>query len=99
MAEALKVNRRGEFAAGRVAADGGGLSASSRQLLRIRSGFGDFLHDVRVEMKQVNWPSRSDVWSTTIVVIVTVAFFAVFFSLTDTLLTRAANWLFHFVSH
>ena len=30
-------------------------------------------------MKQVNWPSRSDVWSTTVVVVVTVAFFAVFF--------------------
>ena len=37
-----------------------------------------FLHEVRVEMKQVNWPSRADVMSTTIVVIVTVAFFAVF---------------------
>ncbi len=32
---------------------------------------GTFLHDVRIEMKQVNWPSRLDVWSTTIVVIVT----------------------------
>ena len=34
-----------------------------------------FLHDVRVEMRQVNWPSREDVMSTTIVVTVTVAFF------------------------
>ncbi|MGB0035206.1 MAG: preprotein translocase subunit SecE [Candidatus Acidiferrales bacterium] len=42
-----------------------------------------FLHDVRVEMRQVNWPSRQDVWSTTIVVIVTVAFFGVFFFLVD----------------
>jgi len=58
-----------------------------------------FLHDVRVEMKQVNWPSRSDVISTTAVVVVTVAFFAVFFALTDTILTHAANWLFHIASH
>jgi preprotein translocase subunit SecE len=42
-----------------------------------------FIHEVRVEMKQVNWPSRSDVWSTTIVVTVTVAFFGVFFFLVD----------------
>ena len=42
-----------------------------------------FLHDVRVEMRQVNWPSRQDVWSTTIVVIVTVAFFGTYFAITD----------------
>ena len=42
-----------------------------------------FLHDVRVEMRQVNWPSRFDVWSTTIVVTVTVAFFGVYFWFTD----------------
>ena len=34
-------------------------------------------------MRQVNWPSRFDVWSTTIVVTVTVAFFGVYFWLTD----------------
>jgi len=37
--------------------------------------------------------------STTAVVVVTVAFFAVFFALTDTILTHAANWLFHIASH
>jgi len=46
---------------------------------RLRS----FLHDVRVEMKQVNWPSRADVISTTVVVTVTVAFFGVYFFLVD----------------
>ena len=60
---------------------------------RLRS----FFHDVRVEMKQVNWPSRLDVWSTTIVVIVTVAFFALFFFFTDSLLSKAEDWLFHVV--
>jgi len=42
-----------------------------------------FFHDVRVEMRHVNWPSRADVISTTIVVTVTVAFFGVYFFLTD----------------
>src|SRR2546427_8573381 len=37
----------------------------------------EFLHDVRVEMKQVTWPSREDVVATTWVVIATVAFFGV----------------------
>ena len=38
-----------------------------------------FLHEVRVEMRQVTWPSRDDVMSTTAVVIVAVAFFALYF--------------------
>ena len=58
---------------------------------RVRS----FLHDVRVEMKQVNWPSRVDVWSTTIVVTVTVAFFGAYFGLTDWFFTH----LYYFVSN
>jgi preprotein translocase subunit SecE len=58
-----------------------------------------FLHDVRVEMRQVNWPSRQDVWSTTIVVIVTVGFFAAYFFVTDSVLSKAEGWLFHIVKH
>jgi preprotein translocase subunit SecE len=46
---------------------------------RLRS----FLHDVRVEMRQVNWPSPPEVVSTTVVVVVTVAFFGVFFYVVD----------------
>jgi preprotein translocase subunit SecE len=43
----------------------------------------EFLHDVRVEMKQITWPSREDVISTTWVVIATVAFFGVFLEIVD----------------
>jgi preprotein translocase subunit SecE len=45
----------------------------------------EFLHDVRVEMKQVTWPSREDVISTTTVVIATVAFFGVFLAIVEKL--------------
>jgi preprotein translocase subunit SecE len=45
----------------------------------------EFLHDVRVEMKQVTWPSREDVISTTWVVIATVAFFGVYLEIVDKL--------------
>jgi preprotein translocase subunit SecE len=51
-----------------------------------------FFHEVRVEMKLVNWPSWEDVKSTTTVVIVTVAFFAVYFLLTDTIFSRWKAW-------
>ena len=42
-----------------------------------------FLHDVRVEMKKVTWPTRDDVFSTTGVVIATVFFFGVFLAAVD----------------
>jgi len=48
-------------------------------------GTKEFLHDVRVEMKQVTWPSREDVISTTGVVIATVAFFGVFLAVVEKL--------------
>jgi len=48
-------------------------------------GTREFLHDVRVEMKQVTWPSREDVISTTTVVIATVAFFGVFLAIVEKL--------------
>jgi len=34
-----------------------------------------FYHDVILEMKKVAWPVRSQVWSTTIVVLIAVVFF------------------------
>ena len=78
MAQAAKLNREEDRASSqRIFPDGAG----GESFASIRSGCGSFLHDVRVEMKQVNWPSRLDVWSTTIVVIVTVAFFACSFFL------------------
>ncbi len=45
--------------------------------------FRQFLHEVRVEMKQVTWPTRDDVVSTTVVVMATVAFFGLYFFLVD----------------
>ena len=42
-----------------------------------------FLHETRVEMRGVTWPSRSEMVSTTIVVILTTAFFALFLWLVD----------------
>jgi preprotein translocase subunit SecE len=54
----------------------------------------DFLHDVRVEMKQVTWPSREDVVSTTGVVIATVFFFGVFLAVVDWLVQLGVQRVF-----
>jgi preprotein translocase subunit SecE len=54
----------------------------------------EFLHDVRVEMKQVTWPSREDVVSTTGVVIATVFFFGVFLAAVDWLVQMGISRVF-----
>ena len=54
----------------------------------------EFLHDVRVEMKQVTWPSRDDVVSTTAVVVATVFFFGVFLAVIDWLVQRGVTYVF-----
>ena len=58
-----------------------------------------FLHDVRVEMRQVTWPTRREAFVTTWVVIVTVAFFGVFFFGVDSgvswLVQRAIKFFAH----
>jgi len=91
MAEALKVKDEGlrGGGGGGGAAITAGLAKFGEQPRRLRQ----FLHEVRVEMKQVNWPSRDDVISTTIVVTVTVAFFGAYFFMTDSVLGKAISWL------
>jgi len=54
----------------------------------------EFLHDVRVEMKAVTWPTKDDVISTTGVVIATVAFFGVFLWLVDMAVQHGVAVLF-----
>lgn len=58
------------------------------------AGSREFLHDVRVEMKHVTWPSRDDVVSTTGVVIATVFFFGVFLWLVDLGVQRGVTYVF-----
>jgi len=44
---------------------------------------GNFLKDVRAELKKVTWPARSEVYSTTIVVIAATIFFGFYLFLMD----------------
>ena len=57
----------------------------------------EFLHDVRVEMKQVTWPSREDVISTTGVVIATVFFFGVFLAIVDWLVQMGVSKVLKYI--
>ncbi len=53
-----------------------------------------FLTDVRNEMKRVSWPSRREVYATTVVVIITSVFFGVYLWLVDMGLNRVVGWIF-----
>jgi preprotein translocase subunit SecE len=45
--------------------------------------FSSFLREVRAEMKKVTWPSRNEVYSTTIVVIFATIFFGFYLFFMD----------------
>jgi preprotein translocase subunit SecE len=62
---------------------GGTASELTKRVTGTVANAREFLHDVRVEMKQVTWPSREDVVSTTWVVIATVAFFGIYLEIID----------------
>jgi preprotein translocase subunit SecE len=53
-----------------------------------------FLTEVRNEMRRVTWPDRKEVYATTVVVILTSAFFGLYLWGLDLGLSWAVNWIF-----
>jgi preprotein translocase subunit SecE len=66
-----------------------------QQLKEQPARISNFLKDVRSEMRKVVWPSRTEVKSTTIVVIVTVFLFAAYFWLVDTIIGNVIEAVLH----
>jgi preprotein translocase subunit SecE len=54
----------------------------------------EFLDEVRNEMKRVTWPSRREVYATTVVVILTAAFFGLYLFGVDLVLNRIVQAIF-----
>ncbi|MGE5489640.1 MAG: preprotein translocase subunit SecE [bacterium] len=54
----------------------------------------NYVQELQNEMKRVTWPSRKQVQSTTIIVIVTVFAFAAYFAVIDTVFSRIIGRLF-----
>ncbi|MEW6128609.1 MAG: preprotein translocase subunit SecE [Acidobacteriota bacterium] len=48
---------------------------------------GEFYHNVKLEMRKTSWPTRSEVWNTTIVVLIAVVFFGFYLWGIDLLIT------------
>ena len=75
-------------------------SSGIQQLKSQPERLRNFLKEVRSEMRKVLWPSRPEVQSTTIVVLVTVFIFATFFWLVDNIIGRAIEALLgHLATH
>ena len=53
-----------------------------------------FLSEVRNELSRVTWPSRREVYATTLVVILTSIFFGVYLYGIDLLLNAIMGWLY-----
>jgi preprotein translocase subunit SecE len=54
----------------------------------------EFLSEVRNEMKRVTWPSRKEVYATTVVVIFTSIFFGLYLWAVDMGLNSLIGWIF-----
>ena len=57
---------------------------------------GEFLREVRNEMKRVTWPSQREVYATTVVVILTSAFFGLYLWGLDLAIDKAIRGIFSF---
>ena len=53
-----------------------------------------FLTEVRNELKRVTWPSRKEVYATTMVVILVSVFFASYLAGVDWVLNLIVQWIF-----
>jgi preprotein translocase subunit SecE len=56
----------------------------------------DYVNDLKLEMKRVTWPSRTQVEGTTAVVIVSVFAFAGYFWVVDGILSSGINGIFKY---
>jgi preprotein translocase subunit SecE len=63
------------------------MSKKVRWYLRL----GPFLKEARAEVKKVTWPSRNEVYSTTIVVILATIFFGVYLYIMDLIFSYAIS--------
>jgi preprotein translocase subunit SecE len=64
--------------------------ATGGRLERVRV----YLSEVRNELKRVTWPSRREVYATTLVVILTSVFFGLYLWTLDLSIDRLVRWIF-----
>jgi preprotein translocase subunit SecE len=74
-------------------------AAPAKALGGVTGWFGNlrnFLNEVRNELKRVSWPSRKEVYATTVVVILTSIFFGLYLWGLDQVFERSVVTLFRY---
>ena len=78
-----------------VSGNGGGtgaaVSGAVSRLTEYPKRFRQFVHESRVELKHVSWPTREDVKATTVVVLVTIFIFGAFLFGVDSMVSWAVQ--------
>ncbi len=59
----------------------------------------DYVSDVRIEMKRVTWPSRQEIYGTTVMVILTTFLFGVYFWICDQAFSNAVRKILNLFLH
>jgi len=54
---------------------------------------GEFSQAVKLEMRKTTWPTRTEVWSTTVVVLIAVVFFGFYLFGVDWVVTKGFEYL------
>lgn len=80
--------------AAKQAARQGGIATSISTVKGWPERFRNYVDGLKREMRLVTWPSQKQVQATTIVVMVTVFFFGLFFGIVDFVLTWAQTSLY-----
>ena len=74
---------REEIQRGGSSGEGNAVSRFFQQVAGYPKRFRQFLHEVRVELRHVSWPTRDDIKATTVVVLVTIFIFGAFLYVVD----------------
>ena len=61
--------------------------------------FRNYYGEVRNEMRRVSWPGRQEVYGTTVVVIITVFLFGLYFFIVDSAFSYVVNKVIDFLLH
>jgi preprotein translocase subunit SecE len=78
---------RTETSRGDDGGEGGERTGLKLPKLSLGGRISQFYHDIKLEMLKTTWPSRNEVWSTTVVVLIAVIFFGFYLWGIDLLIT------------
>jgi len=61
--------------------------------------FREYVNDVRLEMKRVTWPSKQEIYGTTVMVVLTTFIFGIYFAICDWGFRNLVSKLLDFFLH